>query len=343
VPPRRRASAARALRLGVLQVDPSHEAHAGRRLAAALLTTTVALAPSAAARAEGSAEPAAVIPSAAPPARHEPRWDPAWSHSNAWDYSLAGVGAGFIIAYEAFLQPVRPPVRWNSPILFDDAVRKAWMSSNQNTRNTAEDVAWGLWGLQLAYPVLVDVPFAWTRYSHRLAEDLFWQDAVTLTLAGAVDLGLRDLAGRTRPGAYDCLTQGGSNCLTDVESDRSFPGGHTTNSTAASVLTCTQHLYTQLYGGPWDAVVCVTTVASDLTIGVLRVVSDNHWATDQIAGMALGTLIGWGVPYVMHFHGHATAGDGTESSDDGGSRRALVLPMPLFLDHGAGVGVTAIY
>lgn len=313
------------------------------RLATGLLTTAVAFMASPAALADETVEPPALDPSAPVALRHEPRWDAAWSHSNAWDYSLAGIGAGFVATYEIVLQPMRPPVRWNSPILFDDAVRKALMSSNPNTQNAAEGVAWGLWGLQLAYPVFVDVPVAWTRYSRRLAEDLFWQDAATLTLAGAVDSGLRDLAGRTRPGAYDCLTRGGSNCLTDVESDRSFPGGHMTNSTAATVLTCTQHLYTQLYGGPWDAVVCATTVASDLTIGVLRVVSDNHWATDQLAGMALGTLIGWGVPYAMHFHGHATGGDETASSGDRNAMRALILPMPLVLDHGAGIGVTAIY
>ncbi|MGH7296955.1 MAG: phosphatase PAP2 family protein [Polyangiaceae bacterium] len=279
----------------------------------------------------------------APTHRHEARWDGAWSHSNAWDYSLAAAGAGSILFAEIVLQPRRPPVRWNGPILFDADVRRALRSPGAEARGAAEAVAWGLWGLQLAYPVFVDVPLAWTRYGHRFAEDLFWQDAVTLTLAGAADLGLRDVAARTRPGAYDCLRQGGSDCLGPVESDRSFPGGHTTNGTAAAVLTCTQHLYTQLYGAPGDGLVCAETLASNLTLAVLRVTSDNHWATDQIAGMALGALIGWGVPYAMHFHGHSTAGDGAESDGPEKAPGALVLPMPMALPGGAGLGVTGIF
>ena len=150
-------------------------------------------------------------PSTEAPLPHWPRWDAAWSHSNAWDYSLAAAGTATVLFEELVLQPIRPPLRWNGPILFDADVRRALRNPNAGTRNSIEDVAWALWGLQLGYPVFVDVPLAWSRYGHQLAQDLFWQDAVTLTIAGAVDLGIRDIAGRSRPGAYECLSQGGSN------------------------------------------------------------------------------------------------------------------------------------
>jgi membrane-associated phospholipid phosphatase len=225
--------------------------------------------------------------------------------------------------------------------LFDVAVRDVLRAPSATTRNALEGVAWSLWGLQLAYPVLVDVSFAWNRYGYDLARDLFWQDAVTLTLAGAVDLALRDLAGRARPPVYDCLVAGGNSCLAGQDSTRSFPGGHMVNSTAASVLTCTQHLYVQLYGGAWDTLVCATTLASDAAIGVLRIVSDNHWASDQIAGAALGAAMGWGVPYVMHFRGRARAS--ATGASRGGAHDVLVLPVPLALDHGAGVAVSGLF
>jgi hypothetical protein len=114
------------------------------------------------------------------------------------------------------------------------------------------------------------------------------------------------------------------------------------NSTAASVLTCTQHLSMHLYGGPGDAVVCATTLASDLTIGVLRVMSDNHWASDQIAGAAIGALVGWGVPYVLHFRRHRCAADdhavcaGTES-------RVFVLPVALPEENGFRLGLVGLF
>ncbi|MDP9002915.1 MAG: phosphatase PAP2 family protein [Myxococcota bacterium] len=268
------------------------------------------------------------------------------SHSNAWDYSLAGIGAAALVVELGILQPIRPPLRWRAPILFDTDVRNALRVSDEHTRHNIELVGWALWGAQLALPVLVDVPYAWSRYGYGMARDLFWQDAVTLTLAGAADGALRDLVGRARPGVYDCLAQGGAHCL-DADSDttRSFPGGHIVNSTAASVLTCTQHYYTRLYGGPWDGVACVTTLTSDLTLAVLRIVSDNHWVSDQIAGVAIGGLIGWGVPYVMHFRRGARVrieGDrpAKESQSPSG---ALVVPMPIMVEHGAGLGLAGIY
>jgi membrane-associated phospholipid phosphatase len=254
------------------------------------------------------------------------------------------VGASALIVELLTLQPMRPPLRWNSPILFDSDVRSALRLSSASARHTVEDVAWVLWGLQVAYPVLVDIPLAWARHDYALARDLFWQDAVTLTLAGAVDLAVRDVAGRARPGVYDCLAQGGNNCLSGVDSTRSFPGGHTVNSTAASVLTCTQHLYMRLYGGPWDGVACATTLASNVTLAVFRIMSDNHWATDQIAGLAIGGLIGWGVPYVMHFRGHARGpSENRTPAAPSNATGLMLMPMPIALNHGAGLGVTGLF
>jgi membrane-associated phospholipid phosphatase len=272
--------------------------------------------------------------------------DVLWSHSNAWDYSLAGVGAAVLVVELGVLQPIRPPLRWTGPILFDTDVRNALRASDEHTRHNIEFVGWALWGAQLAWPVLVDVPYAWSRYSYAMARDLFWQDAMTLTLAGAVDGALRDLVGRARPGVYDCLSQGGANCLdANPDTTRSFPGGHIVNSTAASVLTCTQHYYMRLYGGPWDGVACATTLASDLTLAVLRIVSDNHWVSDQIAGVAIGGLIGWGAPYVMHFRrGARVRMEGDRPANEAQSPSgALVVPMPIMVDHGAGLGLAGIY
>ena len=328
-----------------------------RRVAFMVLSFSAALTSAASlARAQDPATPppastVAAQPAAAPPggplAARAPlplppvdeHWDPAWSHAGPWDYALAGVGAAAVTFELAVLQPIRPPLRWDKPILFDSDVRSALRTTNANTANTLENVTWGLWGAQLAYPVFVDVPFALAHHRSQLAWDLAWQDAVTLTLAGAVDGGLRDLVGRARPTITDCLQAGGGNsCLSGSDSTRSFPGGHLVNSTAATALTCTQHFYMHLYGGPWDAVVCATSVASDLGIAVMRVVSDNHYATDQIAGLATGALIGWGVPYVMHLHGRS------HPRDDGAAAPAvMVMPMPMTLDHGGGLGMTGIF
>ena len=56
----------------------------------------LALTGSPAARADdGDSQPALAVQ--APLAQRLPHWDAAWSHSNAWDYSLAAVGASFSV------------------------------------------------------------------------------------------------------------------------------------------------------------------------------------------------------------------------------------------------------
>lgn len=300
-----------------------------RSLAPVVLVAAALLGPEGLAHAESTESP---------PKKHPHRWDPAWTHANAWDYTLTGVATTAAVVELTVLQGIRPTLRWSDPILFDSDVRSALMTRNLATRSTLEDAAWILWGLQAAYPVFVDVPLAWARQGKQLAWDMFWQDAVTLTIAGAVDGALRDIAGRARPDVYDCLQSGRTDCLQPVESTRSFPGGHFLNSTAASVLTCTQHLYLHLYDGAWDGVACALTLASNATLGVLRIVTDNHWATDELVGGAIGSLIGWGVPYVMHLHGHAPVIFGS-----GESIGTLVLPVPLVFQGGGGMSLTGIF
>jgi membrane-associated phospholipid phosphatase len=255
-------------------------------------------------------------------------WDPAWTHANAWDYTLTGVGVTAIAIDFAVFQPMRPPVRWTNPILFDADVRSAMRVSDAGTRSSLENAAWGLWIAQMAYPFAVDVPYAWVRYGRRVAWDLFWQSTVTLAVAGTIDAVLRDVSGRIRPDVYDCYISGRTDCLSNDDSTRSFPGGHLINSAAAAGLVCTQHLYMRLYGAPWDAVTCASTITASFTLAMFRIMSDNHWATDQIVGGALGGFIGWFVPWVMHLRGHATS---------------TVMPIPIAFDRGGGAGVVAAF
>jgi membrane-associated phospholipid phosphatase len=264
------------------------------------------------------------------------RWDPAWSHAGAADYSLASFGITDSLLYELFVQPKQPPLRWTSPILFDKAVRDALRGSSLETRNMAGNVSWGLLGAVLVYP-LVDVPYAWKRYDSQLAWDLFWQDATALSLGTAFDLNLRDLVGRARPPVYACLSSGGSEkeCLgSSSESTRSFPGGHQLMVTTAAALTCTQHLSMHLYGGPWDAIACATALTAATSVGVLRIVADDHWASDILVGSALGVAFGWGIPTAMHLHGHAPMS---------GSSGIQLVPTAMPVHRGGGLGVTGLF
>jgi membrane-associated phospholipid phosphatase len=263
------------------------------------------------------------------------RWDPQWSHAGAADYVLGGLGLGVVGAESIWLQPQQPSLHWTGPILFDQDVRDVLRGSTAQVRDDATILSWTLLGANIAYPVAVDVPYAWSRYGRQVAWDLFWQDAVALSLVSATDLAVRDLVGRARPAASDCLAAGGSNaaCMGDnTEAARAFPGGHVAIATTGATLTCTQHLSIHLYGAPWDAVICGSAIGVDVTVGMLRIVTDNHWASDIVAGGVLGFAFGWGIPVLMHLHRHG----------EPGSTGVLLVPVPLAIDHGAGIGVTGM-
>lgn len=273
----------------------------------------------------------------ADPGPMPPPWDPSYSHAGWLDYTLTGVGLTTLLTETALWQGTQTPAHWYSPILFDEAIRNLTGGTTARTRSDAATASWVLWFAEMGYPLLVDVPFAWLRYGKAAAWDLFWQDAVTLSVSAAVDIAIRDAVGRVRPGNYECLEQGGTDCLNGPEATRSFPSGHFTETSTATALICTQHMKMHLYGDPADAMTCAAAITADLTVGTLRIVADDHWASDVIAGGAFGFLFGWGIPTLLHLHGHA------KPDAPSGTASPLVAPVPLVLDRGGGLAAVGLF
>lgn len=264
-------------------------------------------------------------------------WEPGWTHVGTADYALATLGTGMTLVQAIVLLNHKPPLRWDGPILFDEDARNVFRIRDQSGRDASTYIGWTLLLAQMGYPVFVDVPIAWTRYGRQVAWDIIWQNAVTQTIASAVDFGVRDLAGRARPTSWECTSRGGADCFLTPETTRSFPGGHTVTGTAASVLTCTQHLYLRLYGGPWDGITCAATLTSNMALAVMRVASDSHWVTDEIAGLAIGAAIGWGVPWLMHFRRSSSRSNASTPS------AVVVIPTPLPAPRGMAFGAVGIF
>jgi membrane-associated phospholipid phosphatase len=62
------------------------------------------------------------------------------------------------------------------------------------------------------------------------------------------------------------------------------------------------HANLALYDDPLaDAAACVAAFGLAGTTGVLRIVSDNHHTTDVLTGAAVGTVVGLGVPWLLHY------------------------------------------
>lgn len=79
--------------------------------------------------------------------------------------------------------------------------------------------------------------------------------------------------------------------------EKSFPSGHTTIAFACATFTAyTFNIYNPESGWRLPVTLGVYTLAA--ATAVLRVSSGSHFVTDVLAGAALGTLIGFAVPYL---------------------------------------------
>jgi membrane-associated phospholipid phosphatase len=170
-----------------------------------------------------------------------------------------------------------PPSRWRGGILFDDWARNELELKSDAARSHAATASTVLLFGVGALPFLVDAGLL-TGLNHRRS-DLAWQmfvlDAEALTLTGLITETTKRLVGRERPPGPG-------------END-SFFSGHTSVAAAAATIVCLQHVQLELLGNSAaDAAVCGGAAAAALSTGLLRVMSDRHYASDVIAGAAAG-------------------------------------------------------
>lgn len=129
-----------------------------------------------------------------------------------------------------------------------------------------------------------DVPNKWNRDMLVIAE------ATAFTLS--VNAFVKHLAHRSRPAAHFCESE---HLMVPCPPDTrlSFYSGHTSSAFVAAVATGTiadfHHLPNR--GWIWGSALTFATAT-----GVLRVMADQHYATDVLTGVAAGGLAGWLIP-----------------------------------------------
>jgi membrane-associated phospholipid phosphatase len=132
--------------------------------------------------------------------------------------------------------------------------------------------------------VAADVPHKWTRDVPVLVE----ATAVTLS----VNAFVKHLTRRSRPAAHFCESE---NAVVPCPPDTrlSFYSGHTSSAFAAAVAAGTLADFHHLENRKW---IWASGLTFATATGVLRVMSDQHYATDVLTGMAAGGLAGWLIP-----------------------------------------------
>ncbi len=174
--------------------------------------------------------------------------------------------------------------------MFDGEVRdllEAGSPSGRHRADTASDVtAWVPWAL-----VAADLVGRWKPSKpnvEALSSAVRAGEAFALNLA--VTAGLKAAVGRERPLVAPCRADPAyARACADLEPNESFPGGHTSAAFTGAGLVC----FAGSWAGPWPTrtghrLACALGLAAATATAALRIVADQHYATDVVAGAAAG-------------------------------------------------------
>lgn len=164
-------------------------------------------------------------------------------------------------------------------------VDRAMMHDYSENLDTAGDIV-------LAAAMVMPGILAFDRTGGEMAE-LGFMYLETLALAHSFKELIKSTVTRYRPYTYYDDTK--NSMLRDDDSSRSFVSGHSTMAFAsASFLS---KVYWDLHPDENSRyLVAGVSFAAAGAVGVLRILSGNHFFTDVLAGAALGTFAGWFVP-----------------------------------------------
>lgn len=131
-------------------------------------------------------------------------------------------------------------------------------------------------------------------------EDIGLHAAESILLANLVSGGIKVVAGRARP-ELDVNNPRDFQLFRGFRgsSFQSFPSGHTTTAFAFAT-TISSELVRWQPGTRWTVGPVMYTGAA--LVGVSRMYNNKHWASDVMAGAAIGTFVGTKVVRFQHSH-----------------------------------------
>ena len=254
-----------------------------------------------------------------------------WRRSDAADYlgiALAGAGTLYIETEHGHPRP-----KWKDTNFFDESMRDPLRLRSQGARDVAHGVGDALMYGMIAAPVVDS--FATLGIRDR-AWDALWQTEMvnleSFAFTSLVSSLLQNLVAREKPFVRNCRDGA---CEGD-QPNRSMPSGHAAFAFTGAGLVCNHHDYQSLYRDPAaDRAACYTGMGLATLDGVARIMADHHYATDVLAGAALGLFSGYLLPGLLHYDRLERPLPGT-SAKESFFKQLSLNPTPV----GNGVGVS---
>ena len=282
----------------------------GRALAclASVATTAALVAFTSTARADPTASQPAATERADP---DKVEWSEQWPRVKWWEVVAAASLTVGDVLYNDYV-PSTDHATWTKPILFDSWARSVFRGQTASLQSAASATSDFFLKTTAFVPFIMDDYFA-AASVHQNA-DVAWQlaaiDLQSNGLVGLISFATEHAVGRARPYTESCnanhqVVDAQGHLLQQCDTpndDRSFYSGHATATAMAAGLVCVHHQHLPLFGGGFaDLAPCLLMIGVSAATGVLRLVYDEHWASDVMTGWAIGVLGGYVMPSVMHF------------------------------------------
>jgi len=215
--------------------------------------------------------------------------------SLAHGLSIAGLLGADILVSTLIERPTSP--NWTEKNSFDEwgTTYKGNTKNSKRLASTLSDI--GLYSLMI-YPVAIDsVAYAGIAQKDW---DFAWQTSLihvgVLSMTDALTRTIKKTVKRARPDASGA----GKERISRFES---FVSGHSSLSFASAAHTCALHLSSNLYrSSTASTFTCGASSVIALATALFRIRANVHYATDTIAGAAIGVGIGYLLPNLLFYH-----------------------------------------
>ncbi|HVH43010.1 MAG TPA: phosphatase PAP2 family protein [Labilithrix sp.] len=234
-------------------------------------------------------------------AAERPVWRPEWPKFRPAEIAFtAGNTMQVVASVVLWNQPTR---NFDGPILFDEPIRDGLRLRTRDARTAAATASDMMYYALLFVPAVEAPIVGGIRGDREVAVQTLAINFQSYAFAGATAIALEKV-GRARPSARECDRDPSYDrrCDDKPRLNTSNVSGHTAIAFTGAGLTCAHHLNLPLYGGGApDIAVCVAALSVATAQAVLRINSDNHYATDVILGASLGLASGYALPKLLHY------------------------------------------
>ncbi len=224
-----------------------------------------------------------------------------WTHKKFSTYEyiasgtmLAGLGAATLL-----MKDEGP--RWRGGVLMDDASRDFGLARTREGQVQAARVSDYLLYSMIAWPYL-DAAVAMGGGHTQTAWQMSLINSQAFIATSLLTFVIKRSVRRERPYKTAYCAENPTDPSCESGDSSSFLSGHASTAFTGAGLVCAHHGAMPLYGNKYaDIGACATALAAATVTGGLRIVADKHYASDVLAGAALGLASGWLVPKLLHY------------------------------------------